>query len=97
MISEIEAANTMYSLFHVKNCFNKIILLLLLLLLENSINRYLILKNNYTEFIYIPINLYSHNMWATRRLEMGENEGFGGGVEVAGGCGWGRGWYIAFN
>ena len=29
VISEIEAANTMYTLFHVKNCFNKIILLLL--------------------------------------------------------------------
>ena len=35
VISEIEASNTMYTLFHVKNCFNKI---LLLLLLENSIN-----------------------------------------------------------
>ena len=55
VISEIETSNTMYTLFHVKNCFNKIILLLLLLLLlENSINRYLIKKNNYTEFIYIP-------------------------------------------
>ena len=77
----------MYALFHVKNCFNKIILLLSLL--ENSINRYyLIKKKNYTEFIYIPINLYTHNLWATRRLEMqkvgagwGEVRGFGGGVE----------------
>ena len=67
VISEIEASNTMYTLFHVKNCFKKI---LLLLLLENSMNRYLIKKNNYTEFIYIPINLYTHNLWATRRLEM---------------------------
>ena len=57
VISEIEASNIMCTLFHVKNCFNKIILLLLLLL-ENSINRYLIKKNNDTEFIYIPINLY---------------------------------------
>ena len=71
VISEIDASNTMYALFHVKNRFNKIILLLLLLLLlENSINRYLIKKNNYTEFIYIPINLYTHNLWATRRLEI---------------------------
>ena len=36
VISEIEASTTMYTLFHVKNCFNNIILLLL----ENSINRY---------------------------------------------------------
>ena len=46
------------------------IIILLLLLLENAINRYLIKKNNYTEFIYIPINLYTHNLWATRRLEI---------------------------
>ena len=70
VISEIEASNTMDALYHAKNCFNKIILLLLLLLLENSINRYyLIKKKNSTEFIYIPINLYTHNLWATRRLE----------------------------
>ena len=37
VILEIEASNTMYTLFHVKKCFNKIILLLLL---ENSIKRY---------------------------------------------------------
>ena len=72
----------MYTLFHVKNCFNKIILL------ENSINRYLIKKKNYTEFIYIPINLYPHNLWATRRLEMQKlgvvrGAGFrGGGVSL---------------
>ena len=74
VITEIGASNTMYALFHVKNCFNKIILLLLLLLLllGNSINRYYLIKKkkNYTEFIYIPINLYTHNRWATRRLEM---------------------------
>ena len=84
----------MYTLFHVKNCFNKIIL--------NSINRYLIKKNNYTEFIYMPINVYTHNLWATRRLEMqklgagwGEVRGFRGGVEVSeggGGCGWCSRW-----
>ena len=51
VISEIEASNTMYALFLVKNSFNKIILLLLLLL-ENSINRYLMKKKN-MEFIYI--------------------------------------------
>ena len=44
--------------------------MLLLLLLENSINRYLIKKKNYKEFIYIPINLCTHNLWATRRLEI---------------------------
>ena len=87
MNSEIEASNTMYALFHVKNCFNKIILLLSF---ENSLNRYLIKKNNYTEFIYIPINLNTHYMWATKRLEM-EKLGVGWGeVQISGARG--RGW-----
>ena len=46
VISEIEASNTTYTLFHVKICFNKIILYY-----------YIIRKNNYTEFIYIPIHI----------------------------------------
>ena len=81
-----------YTLFHVKNCFNKI--LLLLLLLENSINRYYLIKKKIIRN-YIPINLYTHNLWATRRIEMqklgagwGEVRAFG---RVAGGGGRGAG------
>ena len=96
----------MYTLFQVKNCFNKIILLLLLLL-KNSINRYLIkkiiIRNLFIFFLFIlflmilmregdtPLNLYTHNLWATRRLEMQKlDAGWGGavvGVRGASRCG----------
>ena len=59
VISEIEASITMYTLFHVKNGLNKIILLLLLLL-ENSINRYLIKKKKlYEIYLYTYKPIYS--------------------------------------
>ena len=47
------------------------------------------------EFIYIPLNRYTHNRWGTRRLEMqklgagwGERNGVSwAGLRLRGGCG----------